>query len=245
MGESNLIGRLSRYFKKSPEGDLPLGMDGSVSTDIQPLPTSRSTFLRPWARRDQAINNLQQGFTAVADLMQTVRDNLERQSARQDELLEYMSHLPQALQSLPESNRVQAETLKAIHMQLAAQSGQANKLGDILEKLAAASAGSRESLDDLRERVDDLSQHDQRMGDALAGVGSAMADVSKTSQSSAAVLQQVRDNIDHRDGELERILLKQNARFTMLLSIAIVLSLAALGAVVVFGYLMSQGRLGQ
>ncbi len=236
MSESTLIGRLSRFFRKHPGGDLPL----EGETDIQPVEASRSTFLRPWARRDQAIANLQQGFTALTDLMTTVRDNLERQSQRQDELLEYMSHLPQALQSLPESNRVQSETLKAIHMQLATQTGQANKLGEILEKLSQATAGSRETLDELRERVDDLSRHDQRISDTLGNVGAAMSDVSKNSQTSASVLQQVRDNINQRDGQLERILLKQNTRFTTLLTIAILLSIAALGAVVVFGYIMLQ-----
>lgn len=238
MSESTLIGRLGRFFRKQSDDALPL--DGNDPTDIVSQDDGRTTFLRPWAKRDHAINNLQNGFTTLTDLMATVRDNLERQSQRQDELLEYMSHLPQALQSLPESNRVQAETLKAIHMQLASQTGQANKLGEILEKLGQSSAGSRETLDELRERMDDLSRHDQRIGDTLGSVGTAMQDVSKTSQSSAAVLQQVRDNINHRDGQLERILLKQNTRFTTLLTIAIVLSIAALGAVVVFGYLMWQ-----
>jgi len=238
MSESTLIGRLGRFFRKQSDDALPL--DGNDPTDIVSQDDGRTTFLRPWAKRDHAINNLQNGFTTLTDLMATVRDNLERQSQRQDELLEYMSHLPQALQSLPESNRVQAETLKAIHMQLASQTGQANKLGEILEKLGQSSAGSRETLDELRERMDDLSRHDQRIGDTLGNVGTAMQDVSKTSQSSAAVLQQVRDNINHRDGQLERILLKQNTRFTTLLTIAIVLSIAALGAVVVFGYLMWQ-----
>jgi chromosome segregation ATPase len=240
VSESTLIGRLSRFFRKQQGNDLPLDGDHPGGTEIQSVDASRSSFLRPWAKRDQAISNLQQGFTALTDLMTSVRDNLERQSQRQDELLEYMSHLPQALQSLPESNRVQSETLKAIHMQLATQTGQANKLGEILEKLSHATAGSRETLDELRERVDDLSRHDQRISDTLGSVGNAMQDVSKTSQTSASVLQQVRDNINHRDGQLERILLKQNTRFTTLLTIAILLSVAALGAVVVFGYLMWQ-----
>jgi len=51
------------------------------------------------------------------------------------------------------------------------------------------------------------------------------------------VLEQMRDNINSRDGELERILHKQGNRFTTLLAIAIFLSIAALVAVGVIGYL--------
>ena len=76
----------------------------SPSQVIEP----RSTFLRPWAKRDAAIENLQGGINAIGDLMNGIRNHLEQQSRRQDELLGYLSHLPAALEQLPESNRVQA-----------------------------------------------------------------------------------------------------------------------------------------
>ena len=46
-----------------------------------------------------------------------------------------------------------------------------------------------------------------------------------------------RDGLAARDGELERVIRQQNTRFTTMLSVAIVMSMAALTAVVVFGYL--------
>ena len=69
------------------------------------------------------------------------------------------------------------------------------------------------------------------MSETLNGVGSALENVSRTSHTSAEVLSQVRDNINARDGQLERILLRQNTRFTTMLAIAIFLSVAALVAV--------------
>ena len=44
-------------------------------------------------------------------------------------------------------------------------------------------------------------------------------------------------HIGLRDGELERVLKRQNTRFTTLLTVAIVLSISALTAVSTFGYL--------
>jgi hypothetical protein len=63
-----------------------------------------------------------------------------------------------------------------------------------------------------------------------------MQTVSRNSQASAQVLEQLRDNINNRDGQLERIMHKQAARFTTMLAIAIFLSVAALGAVAIIGY---------
>jgi fatty acid desaturase len=48
----------------------------------------------------------------------------------------------------------------------------------------------------------------------------------------------MRDNVNSRDGELQRLMHKQGARFTTMLAIAIFLSIAALVAVCVMGYLV-------
>jgi hypothetical protein len=93
-------------------------------------------------------------------------------------------------------------------------------------------------LEELRQSVDGLNMQDQKITDALYGVGSAMQGVSKSSQASAQVLENLRDNLSRRDSDLERVLQRQNTRFTTMLAIAIVLSAAALTAVAVIGYLM-------
>lgn len=236
MSESTLMERLGRFFRRSQDDTLlDAERDPHALTSVDP---SRGTFLRPWARRDQAIADVRNGVNALSDLMHTIRENLEKQNERQDQLLQYLSHLPQALESIPEANKVQAETLRAIHQQLAQANGQQNKLGEILEEIVRSGTAQRETVDELRERVEDLNQQDQRMTEALGSVGSAMRSVSDNSATSASVLQQVRDNINHRDGQLERILLKQNTRFTTMLSVAILLSICALAAVVVLGYLL-------
>jgi hypothetical protein len=206
---------------------------GSGGSSIEP----RSTFLRPWAKRDAAIDNLQGGINALGQLMTGIRDHLEKQSQRQDELLGYLSHLPAALEQLPESNRVQAETLKAIHEHLQGQTSQQNRLGDILEKISNADGQNVKALDALQGHVEQLRQHDAAVAQNLGQVGEAMENLGKNSAASAQVLQQLRDNAQSRDGEIERILTQQTNRFTTLLVVATLLLVAALVAVGVLGWL--------
>lgn len=255
METDTFFSRVGRWFKKDAasgnNGDSPLegevhghpGTGDGAGTGLEP----RSTFLRPWAKRDAAINNLQHGFDTLTDLMGSIRDNLEKQNERQDQLVQTLTQLPQTLQTLPESSRVQSETLKAIHQQIEHQNGQQQKLADILGRISDADAQHRSTLDALGERVESLNDQDARMADNLGSVGNAMESVSKTSEQSAQVLSQMRDNLNSRDGELERILQRQGNRFTTMLAIAIFLSIAALVAVGVIGYLayeaLQQGRL--
>src|SRR5690349_14655321 len=57
-------------------------IDDSPETSDEP----RTTFLRPWVKRDQALDQLQNGIATLSDLMGTVRETLEKNSTRQDEL---------------------------------------------------------------------------------------------------------------------------------------------------------------
>ncbi len=227
-------------------GDLPLqhadenGDNGAspTGTIIHPVDTSRSTFLRPWAKRDGAIVQLQEGFSALTGLMGAVKDNLERQNDRQAEMMQLLGNLPEVLKSIPESGAAQTETLRAIAEQIKYQNAQQAQLGDVLEKLTESGGDQRETLDTLRQRVESLNEHDRNIADSLGSVGQAMQTVSRTSHTSAQVLEQMRDNINSREGELQRLLTKQGARYTTMLAIAIFLSIAALAAVCVMGYIM-------
>ncbi len=241
MGEQQtIISRIGSWFRKGQQdsdGNMLNGEDGAppvLSGTIEP----RSTFLRPWAKRDAAIENLQNGLVGLSDLMGSIRENLEKQSVRQDELLQYLSHLPQALEQWPESNRVQGETLKAIHQQIEQQNTQQGKLADILNRISQADQTHGKTLEALGEQVQSLDRHDQAISESLHNVGSAMQSVSKNSSTSAQVLEQMRDNLSNRDGELERILHRQGSRFTTLLAVAIFLSIGAVVAVCIFGYMV-------
>lgn len=198
---------------------------------------TRNTLFRPWAKRDNAIENLQRGIGALSDLLVSLRDNMERQSQRQEELLNQFAGLPDVLRSIPESNRLQNEALGAIQVSIERQTSQQSKLGEVLERLSAADTQQARTLDALQQTVVSMNDRDQAISLNLQSLGIAMESMSDNSQASAKVLEQLRDNAARRDGELERVIKRQNTRFTTMLTIAIVLSVAALSAVSTFGYL--------
>ncbi len=221
-----LMSRIGSLFRRAlPPSDVS-------STDIithEPRPS----MLRPFAKRDQAIANLQDGFNTLTDLMTSIKDNMSDQGRRQDELLSYLSHLPKAIEGIPETNRLQVESLKAISARLEQQNNQQNLIGEILGKLADNDSQQKQVVEDVRSRVEDVAQQNKNISDNLSNVGEAMQTVSKNSQASAQVLEQVRDNIQKRDGQLERMMQKQASRFTAMLVVAIFLSISALVAVVI------------
>jgi len=259
--QQKIMSRIGAWFRKNPTPmeELPAnGEDGGppmlsgpngpddgqnereqeeVHTDVVQENEPRVTFLRPWAKRDNAIDNLQRGIGALSDLLVSLRDNMEKQSQRQEQLLSHLADLPDALRAIPESSRMQSEALQAIQGQIERQTTQQSKLGEVLDRLSVADEQQGGTLEALRQTVVSLNDHDQAISQNMQSLGSALASMSDNSQSSAQVLEQLRDNSARRDGELERVLKRQNTRFTTLLTVAIVLSIAALTAVSTFGYL--------
>ena len=242
MTRTNLFDRIGKFFRKGNDiqSQLPAVID-PLSDDAEGATgganDTRTTFLRPWSKREQAIDQLQSGVATLSDLMGTIRQTLEKNSTRQDELLSYISQLPKALETLPESTRVQGEALKAIQTGIEQQNTQTNKLSQLLERINREDTTNGRVLSAVREKVDMIGMHEEAISRSLTSVGTVLQSVNTTSQAGTQVLENLRDNLSVRDSELERVIRRQNTRFTTMLTVAIVMSMAALTAVVVFGYL--------
>ncbi|HEY7114943.1 MAG TPA: hypothetical protein VH475_00060 [Tepidisphaeraceae bacterium] len=244
MSDQSVFSRISHWFKPAsarPSDASQLPLEEGCATlsgpeSERPQTIAVTTFLKPWSKRDSALVQLQDGVSTLNDLMTSIKANLDRQAERQDELLRVLEHLPEALRAIPENARVQAETLRAVGEQLQRHNGHYHRLGDVLEKVCDAGIDQRKLLDALHERVDTISQHDRALVDHMRSVSAAMAGVSQNTQTSAQVLDQLKNNARGRDLDLQLVLQRQGARFTLMLSVAILLSLAALAAVCLIGW---------
>jgi chromosome segregation ATPase len=235
-GSVTFFGRLGRMFRR---GDSTNGnSDETKSGDSSVVVETRPAVLRTWGRNNAAIAQLQEGFTLLTELMSTIRQNMEAQGRRQDELIAHVAALPKVLETLPEATRIQGETVKAIHQQLVTQAEQQQMLGEILQKLAESSGDQKDMLEGLRVRVETLNEQDKAMADSLHTVGAALESVNRNSAAGTQVLVNIRDNLASRDADLESVLKRQATRFTAMLAMAVLLSIVAVVAVVVMGYQM-------
>jgi len=214
-------------------------MDDVGLTDMPAETSVQSTSLfRPFARRDSAMQSLQQGFVTLTDLMVGIRENLENQGRRQDQLLTELAKLPAMLEQLPESARIQGETLKALHQELSQQHVQQQRLTEILDHVSKSNTSQREVLDGMSDRMDRMRQTDEQISNNLTSVGTTMQELGKNTTTSAQIMETLRDNMASRDNDLQQVLMRQGTRFTVMLAVAIFLSIAALVAVSIIGYLM-------
>lgn len=243
MSESStIIARIGRWLglRRHEAGALPLEREvpADPAGEVAPRPPRRLGLWRPWARREAVISGLQQAFASIAELTQTIRDNLERQGRRQEELLVGLSRLVEVVQTLPEAQRLHGEALRAIGEQLRAQMQREETLAEILQRVGDAHAGQREALEAVRSQVQAMGTQTEAIAGNLGQLGSAIETLGRASESSSALMQQLTDSIAARNGEMQRALERQSARLTLMLIVASVASAAAVAAAGVVGLLL-------
>lgn len=256
MSDSNtLMSRIGGWFKRGGDSIETLGDEQPSATAVAPQPVipiaalpapaptveesaePRSTFIRPWSKREATVEQVQTGVAALTDLITSVRENMERQSKRQDEMMGYLQHLPKALESIPENGRVQGEALKAIQKQMERQTTQQSQVAQVLDRISRADERQQRALEALQDRVDWVNRNEHALTQGLSNVGMLLQTMSKHSEASAQVLVNLRDGMATRDRNVEKILHRQGVRFTTMLVIAIFISMAAFVTVGIFGYL--------
>lgn len=239
MGEqTGLLSRITSLFgRKNRINNDETSLDfGGQALQHPPVETRASVF-RPWARRDHALQNLSEGFVTLTQLMSGIKENLERQNARQDDLMRVLSQLPQMIEAIPETNRHQAEALKTIYQQLAQQNQAQTTLGEVLNRICDTSGEQKNLINSLNDQLDSLRQTDANISNNLASVGTAMQTLGQNSQSSVQVLERLQTNIGTRDEAMHQMMQKQDYRFNMVFYASIVLSIATLLSLAMVTYL--------
>lgn len=227
--QASIFNRVSRWFKRrfTSQEDLPL-LYGQTETPKDGA-ISRPLFGLPWQRRGgEDLSVLHSGLASMTALMTSLRQYLDQQSARHDELLTYLSQLSSALQAIPDSSRVQGETLRVLHQQIAYQNAQHKQLSEMLRKIGEGTGSQQEIVELLRDRVETLYKNDQQISETIEGMGSSITVVTQNSQTNTMVLERLRDNLVTRDGELERSIRQQNRWVISSLLVAIAMSVLAI-----------------
>lgn len=243
--QTGLLSRITSLFgggrRNRLDGELDaatrLPLDGADAAAAQQLVDGRGSIFRPWAKRDQALQNLSESFVSLTRLMSAIRESLERQHDRQDELIRLLGQLPAVIETIPESNRTQAEALRGIYQQLASQNSAQSTIGEVLNRIVDSNGEQRKLIDALHDQLDGLRQTDASISDNLASVGSAMQALGSSSQTSAQVLQQVQDSLRQRDEAVQAILERQNQRFNFILWLSVVLAITTIVSLVMVTYI--------
>ncbi len=158
----SLLARVGTWFRRTAQEPVAFRSEeaGQVQEERpappeQPRQESPEPPTKPPARflvrgkRSGGNRNLQKGMNALAEMTGAVRQDLQKQGERHEQLLRYLSHLPKIIGQLPETARLQGEAMKAIHTQMERHAAQhaAQQATYIEQRSRDAAAFARQSAE--------------------------------------------------------------------------------------------------
>ncbi len=180
------------------------------------------------------LQQLKQGYGEVVETMKSVRNHLEHQADRSEQMLQLLGDLPEALRSMPDQARVQTGVLQAIENHLANQDHTTRQLTEAITGLATASAHQQRSLAALDTHLaqghESLTQLNQGVAALTTTLGGVQESNAATRAAMNAVVEQTRIN-DERMREMFQRSQKMN---TMMVILCLAL---AIGALALGGYM--------
>lgn len=188
---------------------------------------------------------LQQSYDSLLQTVSELRAALDGQAQRQGELLDRLSALPQAVEALPQTTKMQADMLKMINERLALHAQQQRKVSEVISSVGGTTATpakkeTLEKLDEIKEQIEMGNEIDRQLVESFNRFSMMIDRLQLANQHAVDALQQVRDSYAASSMQMHEWLEKSRARGNWLLVASFLMSATALGAVMLLVYNLMQ-----
>lgn len=218
--------KVSSFFNWARKDKAPVSVEVARRDDAdEPDETTK---------KEVTIQELKRGYGEVVQTMQSLRTHLDQQSRRSEKMLELLRDLPDAIRSIPESNRTQTSMLEAIHENLDRQNQTTNQLTEAITGLATASSHQQRALAAIDTHLAEEHESRGRLGEGVAALNATLGQVTEsnaaTRDSMGAVVEQTRVN----DERMRNMYQRSQKMNTMMVLLCLAL---ATGALALGGYM--------
>lgn len=191
------------------------------------------------AAPDPGAFKIQQSYDSLLETVRDLREALDGQTRRQEELLSRLSTLPAAAETLPQTSALQADMLKMINERVAVHAQQQRKMSEILAATDDKKKVPAEIMQSLRDQIEMSNEIDRQLVESFNRFSVMIDRLQSTNAHAVECLQQVRDSYSHTAFQMQDWVEKSRQRSTWLLTAAFAMSALALTGVVVLLYMLT------
>ncbi len=170
---------------------------------------------------------LQQSYDSLLQTVQELRSALDGQRQRQEEMLSRLGTLPHAVETLPQTSKMQAEMLQVINDQLAMHSERQRRIREISAGLAGATKDHSEMLRTIREQIETGNEIDRQLVESFNRFSIMIDRLQAANHHAVECLSQVRDTCAVSAMQMHEWVEKSRVRGTWMLNGAFAMALIA------------------
>lgn len=207
-------------------GDTANG-DGDEAAEAHANSTSQLAPAR--SGRGRSVAELQRGYDEVMHLVRKISDHLDTQTERTERMMQWMEHMPQALEALPEVSRQNARMIEILKEHLSHINERDSSLNGTLSRLGDSSQHQTEVLGLLQQQLDNSSRSAEQMTETLGSFREALGNLANTNNRSTEILANVVRASEERESTLTAMF--ERTQRWMIVA-AILIGTLAVGAIV-------------
>ncbi len=211
----------------SPERYLEEADAAAENEESTPGPAEKP--LSRWSRRDQALQQLQEGYQRVTELIDAMQRHMAEQSDRTERIASSLDFLARSLSDLPAASRQQAQTLDAIASHLDVTNARTQQLAESISELPGATRAQSEALTGVSRQLEMANETHVQLNHALSSLGEAVSTLRRSGEAQADSLRLLQRDSQQREDRLVDLIGQQQRRFTWLFAVTFVF--AMIGAV--------------
>lgn len=247
MGSTRFWSRIGEFFRPGAMRDhglrdLPaVGADGLLAdgpdreSDAEDAPTTPlDKPVSRWNRRDQALQQLQEGYQRVTELIDAMQKHMADQSDRTERIASSLDLLARALADLPIASRQQAQTLDVIASHLETTNLKTQQLAEKISELPGASRAQSEALSGMTRQLEVANETHVQLNHALSSLGEAVGTLRRAGDAQAESLRTLHQESRTREDRLAQMISEQHRRFTWLFVTGLAFLVALTAGAVMF-----------
>lgn len=234
MEKTTLWTRVGGWFRVGGQGDgASEGVLGSNLREVEGtiVPSSRKAAAR---HEVSGRERLDEGFTKVVELVESIRGHMKTQDERTEKMVESLGDISESLAKTPEHSRAQVESLEQIKQQMEDDATCARRLEENLAQLPGLADAQRKTMVGVGRQMDELRTSGERNAAAVSSLGETISDLDQSTAAASDALREIQRESASREDRLTDLLRDQNRRLTLFaysaLGLAVVVSLASLAA---------------
>lgn len=236
--------RLTNPFRRSSRSDgdnhssVPVSEDDLLTQradDPDPVTETpdRPGPLARWARRDQAIVQLQEGYERVTRVIEDIQAHLVQQGERSERICSALEQIAKTMAETPQIARQQSQTLDHIAAQIEAANARSQQLTDIISDIPKVTRGQTEMLTGIGRQLEISNEQGIVASQTIDRLGATLRALGETSQAHGEVLREMSTKAAAQGDQLTQLIAQQSKRFLMVFGVTIFMTLAAIAAAIV------------
>jgi septal ring factor EnvC (AmiA/AmiB activator) len=247
MNRPSLFSRVGQWFKpgdrhRSGSSDFrPTAPDSYVDAVESEAAESEavdgrgalvSPALSKRRQREEALARVEEGFTRVVQLCESLQTHFAHQDQRASRIADSLVEVSGGMARLANVVEAQGDTLHAIVGQLEKGNTRSARIEELAGQFSKLTEAQRQALAGIGQQVEAAQKTDQRIVETLDTVQQALTTLGASCSASTQALKVLRMASAETDERMSKLVEQQGRRFVWLFAVTLILATVSVTAVV-------------